>query len=69
MVGNNPASSLVSHQKLVDVSSLFVGIESLFPEVIDSLYVGKLAWPAQYNQLLKTVYDNLDLKVERTVSI
>jgi hypothetical protein len=48
---------------------LFVGIESLFPEVIDSLYVGKLAWPAQYNQLLKAVYDNLDLKVELTVSI
>ena len=64
MVSNNPNNSAgVSHQKLVDVSSMFVGIESLFPEVIDSLYVGRLAWPSQYNQMLKSVYDSLDLKV------
>ena len=42
------------------------GIESLFPDVIDSLYVGWLAWPAQYNQLLKSVYDSLDLKVRKS---
>ena len=68
MVSNPPGSAVVSHQKLVDVSSMFVGIESLFPEVIDSLYVGKLTWPSQYNQLLKSVYDSLDLKA-RTQSL
>jgi hypothetical protein len=65
MVSNNPNNTAgVSHQKLVDVSSMFVGIESLFPEVIDSLYVGRLAWPSQYNKMLKSVYDSLDLKVK-----
>jgi hypothetical protein len=51
-------------QKIVDVSALFVNVESFFPEVIDSLYVGKLAYSANFNQTLKNVYDSLDLKVD-----
>ena len=65
MIGNSPscASSNGGLQKVVDVTSLFVGVESLFPEVIDSLYAGKLAYPANFNQTLKNVYDTLELKV------
>ena len=65
MIGNSPscATSNGGLRKIVDVSSLFVGVESLFPEVIDSLYAGKLAYPANFNQTLKNVYDSLELKV------
>lgn len=63
VVGNNPNCTSLNHQKLVDLTSMFVGIESHFPEVIDSLYLGRLVWPGGGNQLLKTVYENLELKV------
>ena len=65
MIGGSPVCTTATggQQKLVDVSSLFIGAESLFPDVIDSLYVGKLAHTTTFNQSLKAVYDNLELKV------